>query len=167
MGVRYFGTSVQRQEDKRFLTGRGRYVDDIEMVGMLHAGTEVTEKHAGETVESAGVSQLHEISVYLVWLDADIFEEEETAVDLREPWSAGQRGEDREAATPEGAGRRTDRDRAGAAVRHAEGTRAEHATQRLLVVARPRPFAERTGDHGAMNPCDPGGERRTHQAPIE
>lgn len=36
MGMRYFGTSVQRQEDKKFLMGQGRYVDDIEFVGMLH-----------------------------------------------------------------------------------------------------------------------------------
>lgn len=37
MGMRYFGTSVQRQEDNKFLTGNGRYVDDIEIAGMLHA----------------------------------------------------------------------------------------------------------------------------------
>ena len=37
MGMRYFGTSVQRQEDYKFLTGNGRYVDDIELAGMLHA----------------------------------------------------------------------------------------------------------------------------------
>ena len=36
MGMRYFGTSVQRQEDQRFLTGKGRYIDDIDMIGMLH-----------------------------------------------------------------------------------------------------------------------------------
>ena len=36
MGVRHFGTSVQRQEDKKFLMGHGRYVDDIEYVGVLH-----------------------------------------------------------------------------------------------------------------------------------
>lgn len=36
MGMRYFGTSVQRQEDKKFLMGQGQYVDDIEFVGMLH-----------------------------------------------------------------------------------------------------------------------------------
>ena len=36
MGMRYFGTSVQRQEDQRFLTGKGRYIDVIDMIGMLH-----------------------------------------------------------------------------------------------------------------------------------
>lgn len=34
---RYVGASVLRAEDPRLLTGRGRYVDDIELPGMLHA----------------------------------------------------------------------------------------------------------------------------------
>lgn len=34
---RYVGTPVQRTEDPRILTGRGRYVDDVDLPGMLHA----------------------------------------------------------------------------------------------------------------------------------
>jgi carbon-monoxide dehydrogenase large subunit len=34
---RYTGTSVKRAEDPRILTGRGRYVDDVKLPGMLHA----------------------------------------------------------------------------------------------------------------------------------
>ena len=34
---RYTGASVKRSEDPRILTGRGRYVDDIKLPGMLHA----------------------------------------------------------------------------------------------------------------------------------
>ncbi len=37
MGVRYFGAEVQRLEDPALLTGRGRYVDDIVLPGMLEA----------------------------------------------------------------------------------------------------------------------------------
>jgi carbon-monoxide dehydrogenase large subunit len=37
MGVRYFGASVSRLEDPRLTTGRGSYVDDIALPGMLHA----------------------------------------------------------------------------------------------------------------------------------
>ncbi len=37
MGVKYFGASVRRREDPRFLTGQGRFVDDIELPGLLHA----------------------------------------------------------------------------------------------------------------------------------
>ena len=31
-----FGASIKRREDPRLITGRGTYVDDIKMVGMLH-----------------------------------------------------------------------------------------------------------------------------------
>ena len=34
---RYTGASVKRSEDPRILTGRGRYVDDVKLPGMLHA----------------------------------------------------------------------------------------------------------------------------------
>jgi carbon-monoxide dehydrogenase large subunit len=34
---RYIGRSLPRKEDKRFLTGTGRYLDDIEVPGALHA----------------------------------------------------------------------------------------------------------------------------------
>src|SRR4051794_11125847 len=37
MGAKWFGASVKRKEDPAFLTGRGRYVDDINLAGMLHA----------------------------------------------------------------------------------------------------------------------------------
>ena len=37
MGVEGIGASVVRKEDKRFITGKGRYVDDIKLVGMTHA----------------------------------------------------------------------------------------------------------------------------------
>src|SRR5580693_7858639 len=34
---RYTGASIKRSEDPRILTGAGRYVDDIKLLGMLHA----------------------------------------------------------------------------------------------------------------------------------
>ncbi|GIX48080.1 MAG: aldehyde dehydrogenase [Candidatus Tectimicrobiota bacterium] len=36
MSHRYIGASVVRREDPRLLTGRGRFVDDLELPGMLH-----------------------------------------------------------------------------------------------------------------------------------
>src|SRR5262249_8108314 len=36
MGSRHFGASVVRLEDPRFLKGAGRYLDDIQMPGVLH-----------------------------------------------------------------------------------------------------------------------------------
>src|SRR3984893_3783158 len=37
VGVRAIGARVLRAEDPRLLTGRGRYIDDIVVPGMLHA----------------------------------------------------------------------------------------------------------------------------------
>lgn len=37
MGARWFGARVARKEDPAFLTGGGRYIDDIVLPGMLHA----------------------------------------------------------------------------------------------------------------------------------
>jgi aerobic carbon-monoxide dehydrogenase large subunit len=37
MGAKWFGASVKRKEDPDLLTGRGRYVDDIKLYGMLYA----------------------------------------------------------------------------------------------------------------------------------
>jgi carbon-monoxide dehydrogenase large subunit len=37
VSARYFGAAVPRLEDPRLLAGRGRYVDDIALPGMLHA----------------------------------------------------------------------------------------------------------------------------------
>lgn len=37
MGAKYFGASVKRREDPRFLRGEGRFVDDVKLAGMLHA----------------------------------------------------------------------------------------------------------------------------------
>jgi len=36
MGAKYFGASVKRREDPRFLRGEARYVDDVKLSGMLH-----------------------------------------------------------------------------------------------------------------------------------
>jgi CO/xanthine dehydrogenase Mo-binding subunit len=37
MATRWFGTSVQRNEDPRLLRGQGIFVDDIDLPEMLHA----------------------------------------------------------------------------------------------------------------------------------
>ncbi|MFJ2746288.1 xanthine dehydrogenase family protein molybdopterin-binding subunit [Streptomyces sp. NPDC087440] len=46
------GTSVRRREDPRLLTGRGRFVDDIQVPGVLHA------QFVRSTVASAAVTSL-------------------------------------------------------------------------------------------------------------
>lgn len=37
MGVRYFGAAVRRVEDSKLITGQGRYLDDLNVAGVLHA----------------------------------------------------------------------------------------------------------------------------------
>jgi carbon-monoxide dehydrogenase large subunit len=37
VGAKYFGASVPRKEDPRYLRGEGRFVDDLQLPGMLHA----------------------------------------------------------------------------------------------------------------------------------
>src|SRR6202795_40940 len=37
MGVESIGASVVRKEDRRFIIGKGRYVDDIKLIGMTYA----------------------------------------------------------------------------------------------------------------------------------
>lgn len=51
MGVRYFGSKVQRLEDPRLLTGRGRYVDDIHPPHCLQAAF-VRSMHAHALIKS-------------------------------------------------------------------------------------------------------------------
>ena len=51
MGALYFGASVRRREDPRFLTGEGRFVDDIQLPGLLHAAF-VRSPHAHARVRA-------------------------------------------------------------------------------------------------------------------
>src|SRR6476620_1457116 len=55
MGVEGIGASVVRKEDRRFITGRGRYVDDIKLVGMTHAHF-VRSPHAHAKIKSIDTS---------------------------------------------------------------------------------------------------------------
>src|SRR3981081_2269856 len=51
MGIEGIGASVVRKEDRRFITGKGRYVDDIKIPGMTHAHF-VRSPHAHAKVRS-------------------------------------------------------------------------------------------------------------------
>ena len=51
MGMRFFGASVLRKEDPALLTGKGRYVDDVKLPGMLHAAF-VRSPHAHALIKS-------------------------------------------------------------------------------------------------------------------
>ncbi len=55
MGVEGIGASVVRKEDRRFITGKGRYVDDIKLQGMTYAHF-VRSPHAHAKVKSIDTS---------------------------------------------------------------------------------------------------------------
>src|SRR6188472_816081 len=55
MGVEGIGASVVRKEDRRFITGKGRYVDDIKIVGLTHAHF-IRSPHAHAKVKSIDTS---------------------------------------------------------------------------------------------------------------
>ncbi|MCH7929567.1 MAG: xanthine dehydrogenase family protein molybdopterin-binding subunit, partial [Proteobacteria bacterium] len=49
------GQAVRRQEDFRFLTGRGRYIDDIDMEGQAR-GVVLRSSHAHAVINSIDVA---------------------------------------------------------------------------------------------------------------
>jgi carbon-monoxide dehydrogenase large subunit len=53
------GRSVKRVEDRRFITGKGRYTDDIKLAGMLHAHI-VRSVHAHATINNIDTSMAEE-----------------------------------------------------------------------------------------------------------
>src|ERR1700721_1223530 len=50
------GQAVRRVEDRRFLTGQGRYVDDIVLSGMCH-GVNVLSPHAHARIKNVDTSK--------------------------------------------------------------------------------------------------------------
>lgn len=54
--AKYIGASVKRKEDGRFITGRGRYTDDIVLPNMTHAYI-VRSPHAHAKIKSINVDQ--------------------------------------------------------------------------------------------------------------
>jgi carbon-monoxide dehydrogenase large subunit len=61
--MRLVGARVERVEDQRILTGRGHYIDDLQLPGMLHAAflrspyahAQITSIDAGAALNAAGV----------------------------------------------------------------------------------------------------------------
>src|SRR6201991_4122195 len=60
MGVEGIGARVVRKEDKRFITGKGRYVDDIKLLGMTHAHF-IRSPHAHAKIKSIDSSAAMEM----------------------------------------------------------------------------------------------------------
>lgn len=72
--ARYVGASVKRVEDKRILAGRGRYIGDIDVTGMLHAAF-LRSPHAHATIKSVDVSRARAIPGVIAVFVAQDFEQ--------------------------------------------------------------------------------------------
>jgi carbon-monoxide dehydrogenase large subunit len=71
---RYVGTPIKRSEDSRILTGRGTYVDDVVLPGMLHAAF-VRSPIAHGRIVSVGVEQARQAAgVVAVYTGAEMEE---------------------------------------------------------------------------------------------
>src|SRR5690242_9425267 len=55
MDTRLVGRSMRRVEDERFLTGRGRYVEDVAPAGQAHAHV-LRSPHSHATIERIDVA---------------------------------------------------------------------------------------------------------------
>ncbi|HEX7789420.1 MAG TPA: xanthine dehydrogenase family protein molybdopterin-binding subunit [Afipia sp.] len=60
MGVEGIGARVARKEDKRFITGKGKYTDDVRLHGMTYASF-VRSPHAHARIKSIDVSAAKEM----------------------------------------------------------------------------------------------------------
>jgi carbon-monoxide dehydrogenase large subunit len=58
--ARFVGASVPRREDRRLLTGRGQFVDDVQLPGMLHVAF-VRSPLARARIRSVGVAAAQEL----------------------------------------------------------------------------------------------------------
>ena len=56
MGVEGIGASIARKEDKRFITGKGRYTDDVRLHGMTHAQF-IRSPHAHARIKAVDTSE--------------------------------------------------------------------------------------------------------------
>jgi len=75
MARKYFGTPVKRNEDPRFITGQGRYVDDIQIANTKHAAF-LRSPHAHAKIKSIDTSAAEDMpGVHLV-LTQDDFDDD-------------------------------------------------------------------------------------------
>jgi aerobic carbon-monoxide dehydrogenase large subunit len=72
MGTPYLGAGVRRLEDPRLTTGRGRYVDDIQLSGLLHVAF-VRSAHAHARITGIDLSAARAMpGVHAVYALADL-----------------------------------------------------------------------------------------------
>lgn len=72
MATRYFGERITRSEDPRLLTGRGLFVDDVQLPGLLHAAV-LRSPHAHARIGRIDASQARALpGVVAIYTHADL-----------------------------------------------------------------------------------------------
>jgi carbon-monoxide dehydrogenase large subunit len=74
MGVRYFGAEVRRVEDPKLITGQGRYLDDLQIPGVLQAAF-VRSGHAHARIRAIDTSAARKMAGVIAVLTAADFGE--------------------------------------------------------------------------------------------
>src|SRR2546425_2574200 len=72
MGERLFGASVRRREDARLVTGRGRYVADVALPGMLHVAVHRSPHAHARIVRIEAAAARRRPGVVHVLMPADV-----------------------------------------------------------------------------------------------
>lgn len=71
-GARFVGKRIQRKEDRRLLTGRGTYIDDVVVAGMLHAAFVRSNVARGQILR-LDIAQARALpGVFAVYIAADL-----------------------------------------------------------------------------------------------
>jgi aerobic carbon-monoxide dehydrogenase large subunit len=76
VGAKYFGASVRRREDPRFLRGEGRFIDDVALPGELHAAflrsphahARIVRVDAGTARRMPGVAAVFTFADLAAWM---------------------------------------------------------------------------------------------------
>ena len=64
-GAKGLGASVKRKEDPKFLTGHGRYTDDINVPGALHLAIQELASGRADMALTGGMDTFNDIFMYM------------------------------------------------------------------------------------------------------
>jgi len=70
--TRYIGQRTPRKEDARLLTGRGQYVDDVRLPGMLHIAYARSQVARGRIVSIEMAAARDVPGVHAIYTQADL-----------------------------------------------------------------------------------------------
>ena len=76
--VKLCGTSIKRVEDPKYMTGRGMYVDDIQISGMLHVAI-LRSPYAHAKIKNIDISKANKIAgIHMILTGDDLIKDIES-----------------------------------------------------------------------------------------